>query len=128
MKIFDDTGAHLDRFRLVLGLSVLSVTILALVDLDDPQGSVWSEIALLVVTLIVGVTLTVVMRTSGVARRPRRIAGIAVWATIGGLVVLLVIDWTTASGDAVVTFRPSVIWALIAILAPVLVLRRVMMQ
>jgi hypothetical protein len=128
MKIFDDQGEHLDRFRLVLGLSVLSVTILALIDLNNTQANIRSEIALLVVTFIVGVTLTVVMRTSGVARRPRRIVGIVVWATIGGLVVLLVIGWASASGDGVVTFRPSVVWALIAILAPVLVLRRVMMQ
>jgi hypothetical protein len=128
MKIFDDKGDHLDRFGLVLGLSVLSVTILALVELDSPLGNVRSEIAVLMVTLIVGVTLTVVTRTAGVAKRPRRVADIAVWATIGSVLVFTVVDWLSVGGDAGVVFHPSVLWASIAILVPVLVLRRVMMQ
>jgi hypothetical protein len=43
-RLFSDDGKYLDRFGLVLGLAVLSASILLLVDIDDPTSSAWSEI------------------------------------------------------------------------------------
>jgi hypothetical protein len=81
------------------------------------------------VTLTVGLTLTAAFRTSGVARRPRLIGDIVVWATIGGVLVIAVFDRFVGFGIGGAEIgRPSPMWALLALLAPVLVLRRVMMQ
>jgi hypothetical protein len=128
-RLFSDDGKHLDRFGLVLGLAVLSASILMLVDIDDPTSSVWSEIGWLAVTLTVGLTLTVTLRTSGVARRPRIVGDIVVSATIGGVLLIAVFDRFADLGIGGAEIgRPSPMWALLALLAPVLVLRRVMMQ
>jgi hypothetical protein len=128
-RLFSDDGKHLDRFGLVLGLAVLSASILMLIDIDDPTSSVRSEIGWLAVTLTVGLTLTVTLRTSGVARRPRIIGEIVVWATIGGVLLAAVSDRFVDLGIGGTEIgQPSPTWALLALVAPILVLRRVMMQ
>lgn len=128
-RLFSDDGKHLDRFGLVLGLSVLSASILMLVDIDDPTSSAWSELGWLAVTFIVGLTLTVTLRTSGVARRPRIVGDIIVWLTVGSVVLVAVVDrFVDFGSDALSMGTPSPTWALLALLAPALVLRRVMMQ
>lgn len=127
--LFSDDGPHLDRFGLVLGLSVLSASILMLIDLDDVTSSGWAEVGWLAVTLIVGLTLSVTLRTAGVARRPRMIADVVVWATVTGVLLVAVFDRFVDTGISGVELgRPSPVWAFLALLAPVLVLRRVMMQ
>jgi hypothetical protein len=128
-RLFSDDGKYLDRFGLVLGLAVLSASVLLLVDIDDPTSSLWSEIGWLAVTLTVGLTLTAAFRTSGVARRPRIIGDIIVWTTIGGVLLIAVLDrFVDLNIGGAEIGRPSPMWALLALLAPVLVLRRVMMQ
>ena len=128
-RLFSDDGEHLDRFGLVLGLSMLSASILLLIDIDDPTSSAWSEIGWLAVTVIVGLTLTVTLRTSGVARRPRIIGDIIVLFTVGSVVAAAVLDRFIDLGtDSLSIGTPSPTWAVLALLAPVLVLRRVMMQ
>ena len=127
--LFSDDGEHLDRFGLVLGLSILSASILMLVNLDDATSSVWSELGWFAVTFTVGITLSVTFRTSGVARRPRMIGDIVVWVTIAGVLVAAVFDRFVDLGVSELSIEtPSPTWAFLALLAPVLVLRRVMMQ
>jgi len=126
---FSDDGEHLDRFGLVLGLAALSASILMFVNLDDATSSGWSELGWLAVTLIVGLTLTVTLRTSGVARKPRIIGDLIVWITVAGVLSIAVFDRFVDTGlGGVEIGRPSPMWAVLALLAPVLVLRRVMMQ
>lgn len=128
-RLFSDDGKHLDRFGLVLGLSVLSASILLLIDIDDPTSSAWSELGWLAVTVIVGLTLTVTLRTAGVARRPRLIGDIIVGLTVGGVLVVAVADRFIDFGPESLSIgTPSPTWAMLALLAPFLVLRRVMMQ
>lgn len=125
---FSDEGKHVDRFGLVLGLSAASVTVLALIDLDEVATSLRSEIAWVGVTITVGLTLVFALRASGVAKRPRRIAEIAVGIIVLGATALTIgeaiVDVPgTAEFDAA---RPSFAWTLITIVAPFIVLRRVM--
>jgi hypothetical protein len=85
----------------------------------------------LAVTFIVGLTLSVTFRTSGVARRPRIVGDIIVWVTIAGVLAIAVFDRIVDLGGGVWVAevgRPNPTWALLALVAPVLVLRRVMMQ
>jgi len=125
---FSDEGRHLDRFGLVLTLSGLSVAVLALIDLDDASDSFRSELAWLGVTVTVGLTLVFALRASGVAKRPRRIAEIAVGLVVLGVIVITI-------GGAIfeipeiarsLASRPSFAWTLITIVSPIVVLRRIM--
>jgi Ion channel len=127
---FSDEGKHLDRFGLVLGLAAASVTMLSLVDLDDATDSIANELAWMLVTVIVGLTLIVALRASGVARRPRRIAELIVLIAVVGAILVTVAGLFVDIADTTsgLQGRPSPMWALIAVLSPAIVLRRVMMH
>jgi len=125
---FSDEGKHLDRFGLVLALSALSVTVLALIDLDDVSDSLRSEIAWMGVTVTVGLTLVFALRASGVAKRPRRIAEVLVGLVVVS-VILATIVGAIVGGEGAGAYnagRPSIAWTIITIVSPIVVLRRVM--
>ena len=124
--LFDDSGDHLDRFGLLFILSVLSVTLNSLVDFDDPTQSLSSEVAWVVTTVIVGATLIVAMRSSGVARRPLKYATIAVvFVVVSALGVALFAQIDELSRA---TSRPSVVWVVLAAVTPFFVTRRLFLQ
>jgi len=125
---FSDEGRHLDSFGLVLGLSVASVAVLALIDLDNATTSLRSELASMGVTLTVGLTLVFALRASGVAKRPRRIAEVLVGVVVLGVITLTVVGTVADIPGATDVFssRPSFGWTLISIVSPFIVLRRVM--
>ncbi len=127
---FSDEGRNLDRFGLVLGLAAASVAILSLIDLDDVTANARSEVAWILVTVIVGFTLLTALRASGVARRPRRVADLIVLFAVVGVILVTVVGWFVDLGGATGGSygRPSPLWAIIAVLSPVIVLRRVMMH
>jgi hypothetical protein len=127
-RLFTDDSNHLDRFGAVLVLSALSVTILSLVDLDDPTATLSSELSWLVVTFIVGITLIVVVRVSGVARRPRIVVDVVFGLAIVGVLSIAVLSLTSSAEMPSAVGRPNVLWTLVALISPALVLRRVMMQ
>lgn len=125
MAVFTDEGSHLDRFGLLLGLTALSITILMLVDLNESTRTVWSDLGSLAVTIIVGLTLSVAFRASGVSKRLQRIGDVVVAAAVA--VVLLTSFVSRIDGmPALFGGKPSVAWAVLAILSPILVLRRVL--
>jgi len=125
-RLFTDTGDHLDRFGLLFILVVASVTLNSVVDISDPTSTFAGEIAWIGTSIIVGATLVVAMRSSGVARRPLR------YATIGvGLVVLSAIVVSIVSSSDTVNpnaGRPSVLWVFLAAVTPVFVTRRLFLQ
>jgi hypothetical protein len=129
-KWFVDDGPGFDRFGTVLGLSVLSVTLLSLIDLNDTSSGLRSRLGWVFVTLTVAATLVASLRASGVARRPRRI--VEVLLLLGILVTFILIaagvttgtdaGWGLEPGD------PSLLWSLVAMISPIVVLRRVLRQ
>lgn len=128
-RLFDDSGDKLDRFGLLFILAVASVTLNSLVDIDDPTATFAGEIAWITTTVIVGATLIVAMRSSGVAKRPLRYATIAV-----GLVVMSAVFVALFSSISDVdpingfTGRPSIVWVFLAALTPIFVTRRLFLQ
>jgi ion channel len=124
---FSDEGASLDRFGLVLGLSALSVAVLALVDLGDVPEGFKSELASMGVTITVGLTLVFALRASGVAKRPRRAAEIAVGLVVVGTIAFTFLDGIVGvqGSQGLDISRPSYVWTLITVVSPVVVLRRV---
>ena len=72
--LFDDQSRYLDRFGLVLALTILAIVALALVDLSAPAGDLVAGIASIATSLLVGVTLLLAMRASGLRLKWRRVA------------------------------------------------------
>jgi hypothetical protein len=127
-RLFEHEGRYLDRFGLVLALSTFSISVLALVDLDDPRESLRSEIGWLIVSFTVGISLLVALRASGVTRRWQRVADVVIGLTLSSAVVYSVLARFVDLADPLAMGRPSLIWVLIAILSPIVVLRRVLSQ
>ena len=127
---FSDDGENLDRFGLVLGLAAASVAVLSLIDIDEASVDLRSRIGWVLVTVTVGLTLIVSLRASGVAKHLRRIAEIVVVVSVVGSIAVLLTGFfiDPASVESAPIGRPSLLWALIALVSPVVVLRRVMMQ
>jgi len=124
----DRRSKYLDRFGILLVLTSISVSVLALIDLDDPGENARSELGWLIVSFSVGFSLLVALRASGVTKRWQRIADVFIGvALITSVVSALLIQFSDLT--AVTNFgRPSVIWVAIAVVSPVVVLRRVLSQ
>ncbi len=127
-KVFGDGGEYLDRFGLVLVLTVFSISVLALVDLDDPGEQLRSAVGWLLVSFTVGTTLVVALRASGVRRRWLRIADVAIGLTLVAALVFFVISLFVDLDTPLNVGRPSLLWVVIATISPVVVLRRVLSQ
>ncbi len=125
-QVFGDTGRHLDRFGLVLGLSAFSASVLALIDLDSVTDSLRSELGWLIVMFSVGTTLVVAFRASGVRRRWRTLANVSIGLVLVAAVAVTLLDQVGESGFVDDLARPSALWVLIAVASPIVVLRRVL--
>ena len=123
--LFDDSSPRLDRFGPLLALTVVAVATLSLVDLYRPADDDWRQVAATAVGLLTGITLLLALRASGVARRWRIVADAlfvaAAAVSIALLVAALVTDETLGAFSA---DRPSPIWAAIAVVSPLAVIRR----
>jgi hypothetical protein len=82
-RFFGYDSKYLDRFGLLLALTMISASVLSLVDLDDPDESARSEVGWLLVSFTVGFSLLAALRASGVTRRWQRVAdvfiGLPLW-------------------------------------------------
>ena len=76
--LFDDRSRYVDRFGLLLALTVTTVIALSLVDLREPFGDAGSELGFAVVTVLAGSMFLIALRASGVAHRWQTLADILV--------------------------------------------------
>lgn len=127
-RLFKDEGKYLDRFGFVLFLTAISTSVLALVDLDDPSASLLSQVGWLFVSFTVGFSLLVALRASGVTRRWQRVADIVIGFTLLAALAYLVFDIFIDMAAPLDLGRPSLFWVFIAVLSPLVVLRRVLLQ
>lgn len=125
-RVFADEGRHLDRFGLVLVLSMLSSSTMALIDLDSAGDSLRSELGWLLVMFSVGATLIVAFRASGVSRRWRTISSAAIGLVLVGAVGMTLLDQVGSIHATIDPTQPSIMWILIAIASPIVVLHRVL--
>jgi hypothetical protein len=125
-RLFRDEGRYLDRFGLVLVLSAMSVSVLSLVDLDEPTATSASEFGWLIVSFTVGFSLLVALRASGVTRLWLRIADVGIGLTLVFAVLFVVVAQFTEPTGLLDLGRPSILWVAIAVLSPVVVLRRIL--
>lgn len=125
-RLFRDEGRYLDRFGLVLLLSAMSVSVLSLVDLDDPSATSASEFGWLIVSFTVGFSLLVALRASGVTSRWLRIADIGIGLTLVLAIGFVLVAQFTEPAGWLALGRPSVLWVAVAVLSPLVVLRRIL--
>lgn len=124
-KLFDDHSRYVDRFGLLLAVTALAAVTLSLIDLGAMQQNLQAEVGQVVVSIFVGATLLLALRSSGVGRRLRILAdivlGLGVFATI---VLALLVEFTDQ--DLGTPGAPSVAWVVLSVLAPIVVIRRLL--
>ena len=125
-RTFDDEGRGLDRFGLLLFLTVVSVVGLALVDLSigAPVGySPGQDVGSLVSAVIVGLTLVVALRASGLRRTRQRTIDIVVALVVLGYGITLFGEKTPqgTAGSGV-----SGVLVVLSLVAPVVVVLRLL--
>jgi hypothetical protein len=124
--LFDDRSRYLDRFGLVLALTVLAIVALALVDLSAPAGDLGAGLASIATSVLVGVTLLLAMRASGLRLKWRRVADVLVAVVLVIIVAQIVYGLATdAASFAREGTRPLTLVVLSA-LAPLVVVRRLL--
>jgi hypothetical protein len=123
--LFDDDPRYTDRFGILLILTTASVAVLSLVDVDTPVSDAKSELGWITVTVVVGWTLLVALRASGVRKRMRVIADVVVAGAVALSGIVIALDnLTEADMGAVVSTQPGWLWVLLSAAAPVVVVRR----
>jgi hypothetical protein len=123
--IFDDRSRALDRFGLLLVVAVASIVILMLVNIGprvtDTSGRWESALA----SALVGSTLLLALRASGLSLRLQRVADLIVVLVVGGVTSLAVASMFNDSIPLPSTAAPFLL-VLLALLAPLAVVRRLL--
>ncbi len=125
IRFFDDRSPHVDRFGALLALTGVTLVTLSLTGLGNPGAGAAGLVGTTVTTMIVGVTLLLALRASGVARGWRRAADVLVG--LMALLSLLAVAATLLVPDTEVevVFAPD-LWVVLSVLAPVVVVRRLL--
>jgi hypothetical protein len=108
-------GRYYDRFDLLFLVTLATVALLLLVDLNQQQGLF--EILSIIVTVLTAVTLVLAVAAAGIGRRGLRLAWIAAVSTVALSVAALFLPMSTYSGGGLV-------WLLLVVAAPVVALKR----
>jgi len=126
IPLFGGESRWLDRFGAVLALSTISVIGLALVDISGSEEQVTRlarELGSLVAAVIVGATLLIAMRASGIHPRRQRVLDVVVALVIVGYAASVLADVTLGIGSEQRNGISGAIAAL-SVVAPVIVVLR----
>jgi hypothetical protein len=124
--LFGGESRWLDRFGSVLLLSTVSVVGLALVDISGPEGTVTRlarEAGALAAAIIVGATLLIALRASGINPRRQRLLDVVIGLTIVGYAITVLADLTVGFGSEQRNGISGAI-AVLSVIAPVIVVLR----
>lgn len=125
--IRDPEHQHLDQFGAVLVLAIATIAGMTMFDLYGEEISDGSVIAATILSVTVGVTMILALRASGVRARARRFANaFLVLASVTSVIAMIVTLTTDSEIEEWSSNRPSVIWVVISMLAPVYVVRRLL--
>jgi len=108
-------GRFYDRFDLVFVVTVATVALLLLVDLNQAEG--FAELLAIIVTILTATTLLLSVVAAGVGRRGMRLAWITVVLTVGGSIV-------AAFSPGEVGVHGGLLWLFLVVAAPVVTLKR----
>ena len=120
--MFDDRSRYIDRFGLLLSLTILTVVILSLVDVTQPETNAVARLGSTVASALVAVTLLLALRASGLAHRWMRIADVVVSIGIGLILLTSLITLVVK-----IPYRPTpapLLMVVLAAAAPFVIVRR----
>jgi Ion channel len=121
--LFDDKSRLLDRFGMLLVVTVLSIVILMLVDIGPRVSGTSGRWQSALASILVGATLLLALRASGLSRRPQRIADLIVIIVVSSVSFLAVVTTFTDQVPAPTSAAPLLV-VLLAIVAPMAIIRR----
>lgn len=122
---YTDDGPYVDRFGLLLVVTVLSIVGLSLFDiLGTGDDTTVNEIGALAASWVVAATLLIALRASGLAPRRQRVVDVLVGI---GLVGVTIVTIAGMAGAVVIErYNPVGLVALLSIVVPVVVVRRLL--
>jgi Ion channel len=121
--MFDDQSRLLDRFGMLLVVTVASIVILSLIDIGPRANDAPSRWESALASLLVGATLLLALRASGLSRRPQRIADLVVIIVVSSVSLLAVVTTFTDRVPAPTSAAPVLV-VLLSIVAPMAIIRR----
>ena len=122
--VFDDSSRALDRFGLLLLVVVASIVILMLVDIGPRVDGASGRWEATLASLLVGATLLLALRASGLSARYQRIADVVVIVVVLGVGSLALL--ATFNDDFPVPANAApVVVVVLAVVAPMAVVRRI---
>jgi hypothetical protein len=121
--LFDDKSKYLDRFGLVLALTVGSIILLSLVNVYQPEQSFGARLFSAMATLTVGVTLLLALRAAGLARRWQIPIDVVISLFVAATAILVFTDTFIKADPTRQVTAPSFV-VIFAALAPLVVIRR----
>lgn len=124
--LFDDRSRYLDRFGLLLAVTVAAVVVKSLVEIRAPSGEVESNAGSLVLAAFVASAFLLALRASGLGRPWQRLADVIMLISLASVLVLVIVD--AASDVDVTRFRrdiPPILRAAFGALTPIAVIWRV---
>lgn len=124
-RIFDDEARYLDRFGLLLLVTTIAVVTLALIDLGEARDDLASALGQLTVSVFVGGTLLLALQASGVRRRYRVVVNVGIGLGVLAALGVVLSQWI-GGGEARGIGAISLIWTVLSLLAPILVIRRLL--
>lgn len=121
--VFDEESRLLDRFGLLLVLTVASIAMLSLIDLDSVRIDRSQQLVELFTSTLTAAALLVALRSAGLSRRWQRPADALIVLGVIGYSLLIAIDAVPEGGES---GTPPILALLLAVLAPIVVVRRLL--
>lgn len=126
MRLWDDPSArHLDRFGLLLAVTVAAIALLGLLDFSRIEDPLWAPLAYLLVNGLVAATFLLAIRASGLRARWVRAADVLVGLGLVLTALYMYVDLSSLLPLPPADLRrPTWIFLLLALLSPLAVGRR----
>lgn len=124
-RLFDDQSPQVDRFGVLLVVTVCAIVVMSLFDLRPEEGGSGAYIGTTIVTFFTGAMAMLAARASGVAQRWRVVVDVVVILTLAVGVLTVVVSLLSDNLD-----QPgsglAVLWLLVMVMTPVAVIRRIL--
>jgi hypothetical protein len=124
-RAFDDRSRGLDRFGVVLGLTVVSVVGLSFLDISDQNAGLSRSLGSLLAAILVGTTLATALRASGLSHRRQRVLDIVIGLVVLGYAATILLERSIGEFPGSAAGVSGVIVTL-SIVAPVVVVLRLL--
>jgi voltage-gated potassium channel Kch len=124
-SLFDEESPQLDRFGLLLVVTIAAIVVQSLVHMRRGGDDIESNLGTLTVAAFVGATFLIALSASGLRRRWRRIAMVMVLGSIGVLLLVILVEATTdVDTSAFQRAGPPIGRTFLAVATPIAVVRR----